>query len=220
MTELLNAFGSIEKVRLRSTLAHQLVSPPVILRLWRHLPVMAKSLKELMNEKVKAYQEEDLQKLQQMSLEELGNQVMKAGREHRGKQFKEIYKNEGYNQWVADHVPQGKFGPGMKAYAHYLHRRLSLGMLGHENIESDLTKDVMMKKKMTEPPNPKEKPMSSKMFDHMEQFEEDNVSDWSRVEFLEDQMGQVKANTESMYQRMGQMEEMMSQIWRHLQKKN
>ena len=63
----------------------------------------------------------------QTSIEELGQIKVAVGRKYKGVSFAEIYLDDSYNKWVADHVKENPWSPqGVELYAHYLRRRLEM----------------------------------------------------------------------------------------------
>lgn len=153
-----------------------------------------------------------------MNLEELGEQVLEVGRKHKGEKYVEIYEDDSYNNWVAGHVSEDpKHSPGLSGYATYLRRRLQAELeMDHKTTAgSDRRQSppmTMKKEKETAPKEPKGYRVPPEMALPVTPFEEDEevMSQWSKVEVMEGEM-------EGLHLRMGQMENVLSQILNHLQ---
>lgn len=195
----------LAKLPSRSCSVPRVIAIPVLLT-----PNMAQlTLKELMSLKIK---KTPLIDYSQKSLEDMHEVVLMAGTKHKGKEFQEIFKDDGYNQRVAPRVtedPQSQ--QGVELYAYYLRRRL----------EAEIPQDIQQEKKETrkgkDRPLPVSKPMKDSIAalgssppDQKVETMDDTESQWTQVSHLEENMA-------SMGERMLSLEHTLGQIMGYLQ---
>ena len=164
-------------------------------------------LKELWEKKEAMEMGETLGSVETMSLVEMGQMILQDGKVHRGHTFAEVYKDKGYNKWVANHITEkGRHGLSMQKYAAYLRRRLEAEMYQTEPAPPEM------------PEKGSHQPPSKDQLTKTDEDEMTTTSHWTKVEILEEELVELRQGNEAIHYRMARMEETMGQIFQYIQK--
>lgn len=173
-------------------------------------PIMAKlTLQEL----VSLQSEKDKIDYSKKTLEDMHELPLQAGTKHKGKQFQEIYKDQGYNQWVAARVTEDPCSPqGVELYAYYLRKRLEAEIpaaVQQEFQEKKEEKKETRKEKGRHPPVSKPTKESiaaleSSLTEPLAEMEE-SESQWTQVSHLEENMAHMGDRLQTLEHMLGQM---------------
>jgi len=162
------------------------------------------SLKDLM-----ALKSQKIHDYSQTSIEELGQIKLAVGRKYKGVSFAEIYLDDSYNKWVADHVKENPRSPqGVELYAHYLCRRLEMEIKDQVDLSKPIAKDPppqaskLTKESMAALSTGHQMPVPESPF-------EDEMGSWSQMTEMEENMTQMK-------DRMLTLESMVGQVLQYL----
>ena len=179
--------------------------PSVLILVLRAMAQTKISLKDLM-----ALKSQKIHDYSQTSIEELGQIKVAVGRKYKGVSFAEIYLDDSYNKWVADHVKENPCSPqGVELYAHYLRRRLEMEIKDQVDLSKPIAKDPppqaskRTKESMAASSTGHQIPVPESPF-------EDKMGSWSQMTDMEENMTQMK-------DRMLTLESMVGQVLQYLQ---